>query len=415
MGNRTTAARTVGGTTAATTYATNALNQYTAVNAAAPTYDANGNTLSIGLPASDPLTSLLYLNLGYDGQSRLTAAQTVEEGGGVTHAANFVYDARNRQVSRTVDGVTTWFVWDGWSLLAEYRMSGGTPVLAARYIHGPRLDEILLQEKPGQTLPIAYLHEDALGSTYLLTNASGVVVERYSYTAFGEVSVFNNTGAPVSTPKTRFLYTGREWISEIGLNDHRNRFYIPSVGRWPNRDPIGINGGSNVYAYVKNSGTYWIDSLGLVIEAKNDAAKAAVERVRNSSPEGKKNVEQLEKSKNKHTIEAKPGGGGSKPCDEKGATDSSKGSGTDVGFDPNGQGGWTGDTVLAHELQHSADADSGKMEPRDAKTGKRSDNDKNGYPDSEDRAVSAQNAHSKSIGEPTRADYGDANVDPNKR
>jgi len=124
------------------------------------------------------------------------------------HQARFVYDACNRQVSRTVDGQTTFFIWDNWSLLAEYQVSAGTPVRVARYVLGPRLDELIVQQKTVQPTP-TYFHEDALGSTYLLTVASGAAVERYSYTAYGEVSAFSDSGAPVVKPATRFLYTGR--------------------------------------------------------------------------------------------------------------------------------------------------------------------------------------------------------------
>ncbi|WP_277890529.1 RHS repeat-associated core domain-containing protein, partial [Escherichia coli] len=40
------------------------------------------------------------------------------------------------------------------------------------------------------------------------------------------------------------------------------RYYDPDVGRFMVTDPIGLNGGINLYAYVKNPLT-WIDPLGL--------------------------------------------------------------------------------------------------------------------------------------------------------
>jgi RHS repeat-associated protein len=259
MGNRTTATLLGQGLV---NYTANSLNQYTAINTAAPTYDANGNTLT--LPGR---------TFSYDGQSRLTAAQATDSLSAL-HAASFVYDARNRQVSRTVDGTTTYFVWDGWSMLAEYRLLNGTLTQVARYVHGPRLDEILVQQRNTQPTP-TYLHEDALGSTYLLTNAAGTAFERYAYSAFGEVSAFNATGAVVANPSTRFLYTGREWLNELGLNDHRNRFYLPSLGRWINRDPIGENGGVNLYAYVGNSVIIFYDARGLCCEKEYESYKKA--------------------------------------------------------------------------------------------------------------------------------------------
>jgi RHS repeat-associated protein len=276
MGNRLISEARSSGLTApssVTTYATNELNQYIAISSqlaapsSAPAYDANGNTLSIGLPAQSS-----RLQAQYDGQSRLVVAQTVGLGCETTHQAAFVYDARNRQVSRTVDGQTTFFIWDNWSLLAEYQVSAGAPVQVARYVHGPRLDELIVQQKTVQPTP-TYFHEDALGSTYLLTDASGAAVERYSYTAYGEVSAFNSAGAPVVNPATRFLYTGREWIAELGLSDHRNRFYLPSFGRWINRDPIAERGGVNLYAYVSNNGINLFDLMGLCPDTKKEAPK----------------------------------------------------------------------------------------------------------------------------------------------
>jgi uncharacterized protein RhaS with RHS repeats len=40
-------------------------------------------------------------------------------------------------------------------------------------------------------------------------------------------------------------------------------FFDPSIGRWVSRDPIGEQGGQNVYAFAENNGVSRIDSLGL--------------------------------------------------------------------------------------------------------------------------------------------------------
>ena len=41
------------------------------------------------------------------------------------------------------------------------------------------------------------------------------------------------------------------------------RYYDPVTGRWPNRDPIGENGGLNLYSFVGNNPIRWYDFLGL--------------------------------------------------------------------------------------------------------------------------------------------------------
>jgi uncharacterized protein RhaS with RHS repeats len=45
--------------------------------------------------------------------------------------------------------------------------------------------------------------------------------------------------------------------------------YDPTEGRWLSRDPIGINGGINLYRYAANNPVYWIDPLGLTIYPAN--------------------------------------------------------------------------------------------------------------------------------------------------
>jgi len=47
-------------------------------------------------------------------------------------------------------------------------------------------------------------------------------------------------------------------VSEYGF-----RYYDPGTGRWPNRDPLGENGGRNLYGFVQNNTLNIIDILGL--------------------------------------------------------------------------------------------------------------------------------------------------------
>ncbi|NJK91421.1 MAG: RHS repeat-associated core domain-containing protein, partial [Blastochloris sp.] len=62
----------------------------------------------------------------------------------------------------------------------------------------------------------------------------------------------------------RFLYTGREWIQEIGLYDYRNRVYSPELGRFLQTDPIRFDAGDvNLYRYVGNNSIMYTDPSGL--------------------------------------------------------------------------------------------------------------------------------------------------------
>lgn len=90
------------------TYTTNALDQYTAITRNGvtkhPTYDANGNMLS------DWFNSYTY-----DNDNKLTSA--TPEGG--TQIA-FTYDGLGRLVAKGPRASETFFVYDGWQLIAEY-------------------------------------------------------------------------------------------------------------------------------------------------------------------------------------------------------------------------------------------------------------------------------------------------------
>ena len=45
----------------------------------------------------------------------------------------------------------------------------------------------------------------------------------------------------------------------------RNRYYLPTLGRWLTRDPIGYQGGINLYEYVQSSPVGNVDAAGLAV------------------------------------------------------------------------------------------------------------------------------------------------------
>jgi RHS repeat-associated protein len=114
-----------------------------------------------------------------------------------------------------------------------------------------------------------YYHHDGLGSTVALTDAAGAKIESYTYDVFGTVSIFDAAGFPQSssTAGNRFLFTGREWITELGLYDYRNRVYSAELGRFLQTDPIQFDAGDvNLYRYVFNNPINLVDPSGLLME-----------------------------------------------------------------------------------------------------------------------------------------------------
>ncbi len=61
-----------------------------------------------------------------------------------------------------------------------------------------------------------------------------------------------------------FAFTGRPLDRDTGLQNNLHRCYEPANGRWISEDPIGFAAGdANLYRYVLNSPTNYIDPTGL--------------------------------------------------------------------------------------------------------------------------------------------------------
>ena len=66
-------------------------------------------------------------------------------------------------------------------------------------------------------------------------------------------------GLKVNIP---FRFQGQYYDEESGLHYNRFRYYDPEIGRFVSQDPIGLQGGMNLFEYAPNP-TLWVDPLGL--------------------------------------------------------------------------------------------------------------------------------------------------------
>jgi RHS repeat-associated protein len=205
-------------------YAVNGLNQYTAVAGTGHTYDANGNLTGDGTNA--------YI---YDGENRLVSATAA----GVT--TTLTYDPMGRLWQVVKGAANTRFLYDGDALVGEFD-SGG--VLTNRYVHGSNLaaDDPLLWYVGSGLATKRYLHADHLGSVVAATNAASAPT----------INAYDEYGVPRSGNVGRFQYTGQIWLSELGLYHYKARLYSPMLGRFLQTDPVGYQGGLNLYAYVSD-------------------------------------------------------------------------------------------------------------------------------------------------------------------
>jgi RHS repeat-associated protein len=168
---------------------------------------------------------------GYDSESRIV---TVDSGS----TASYSYDAANRRVKKVAAGHTTYYVWEGSKVIAEYS-DGPSGNSGTRFNHPDRL------------------------SNRMITDNTGVVKGEMDNLPFGE-----DGGVVGESEKHRF--TSYERDSETGSDYAINRQYSSATGRFNRFDSSGDSyefatpQSLNRYGYVNNDPTDFVDPSGLV-------------------------------------------------------------------------------------------------------------------------------------------------------
>jgi RHS repeat-associated protein len=225
-------------------FAANALNQYTSVNGSTPQYDNRFNLHFFSGSQYD-----------HDAASRLTSVS------GNGHSASFTYDGLGRCVRRTVDNETRIFAYDGWNPICEWDGAGNWKAVN---IYGPGSDEILGRYDAVRG-PLIY-KQDKQGNITFILDANNQIAEKYTYDAYGTPTILSTNNSQLSTSAigNRFMYTGREWLSELGIYDYRHRYYLPSIGRFLQTDPTGFDAGDmNLFRYCGDDPVDRTDPTGL--------------------------------------------------------------------------------------------------------------------------------------------------------
>jgi RHS repeat-associated protein len=97
-----------------------------------------------------------------------------------------------------------------------------------------------------------------LGTPEAMYREDGEAVWTCELNSYGKVRNFQGE----SKTMCPFRYQGQYEDAETGLYYNRFRYYSPEEGMYLSQDPIGLNGGINLYAYVHDPNS-WIDGFGL--------------------------------------------------------------------------------------------------------------------------------------------------------
>jgi RHS repeat-associated protein len=209
----------------------------------------------------ETVTLVLGETWTWDGQSGCETSQTYD----ITFAREFRYDSgRARYLDRQLDpedlegGVytalsETWSDYDGDEIYGDYTVGTGGAVSNARSFEpGHGMIDPWTNEGDDST---TYVHSDHLGT---LREASG--------DAGASLRVFTAFGEPITSQADRYGFVGAwgyrvdEDLPYLHVGD---RYYDSQAGRFLQRDPLGVAGGLNAYAYADNQPTVGIDPTGL--------------------------------------------------------------------------------------------------------------------------------------------------------
>ncbi len=192
-------------------------------------------------------TGLTYY--GYDTQGSLESV-LLPDG----TLIEYLFDARKRRIGKLVDGVfyKGWLYKDELSPVAELDASGAIELL---FVYGawPHVPDYVIRSNGD----VDRLVTDRIGSVRLVVNvASGQLVARREYTAFGEITA-NKSGSLIPFGFASGLYDEHTGLTHFGARE-----YDAEVGRWTSKDPSFFAGGLNFYEYARSNPIRYIDPNG---------------------------------------------------------------------------------------------------------------------------------------------------------
>jgi RHS repeat-associated protein len=242
--------------------AANGLNPYTSVSTSAPSappyeftpvFDADGNQTLLR-------TETGVWHVQYNAENR-PVTFTSDDGAAVVTLA---YDYLGRCFRRIESHDGTVASHEHYIYRDDLRIAALDMLNNAAAVHTavwdptePAATRPLLLQTPSGWFTCGF---DQVKNVTELFDSSGNIAATYDHGPFGE----NMTASGPAAALNPFRFSSEVWDATLGLVDYTFRPYNPFDGRFLNRDPIGEDGGLNLYGFASNDPVDRVDHLGLV-------------------------------------------------------------------------------------------------------------------------------------------------------
>ena len=177
---------------------------------------------------------------------------------------SFAYNSDGLRISKTVNGVTRHYVYDGDLLVAEY-----TDTEAIVYIYDAFDSPIGFKYRSSSyaadVWDVYWYGKNLQGDIVAVYNSAGTLLVSYKYTAWGETTrYYSNGGGTTTAAKNNLTYRGYYYDSDLSMYYLQSRYYDPVIGRFINADSALYHSmlGYNMFAYCENNPVNYYDPTG---------------------------------------------------------------------------------------------------------------------------------------------------------
>jgi RHS repeat-associated protein len=248
------------------------------------TYDANGNRLSqtgttaatytisgsnnrvtsitgtpartYGYDAAGNVTSYAGLTFTYTDAGRMS---TVTSGATTT---TYLVNALGQRVKKSNSSTTLLFMYDeAGHVIGEYDAVGA---LVQETVWMGDVPVAILRPNGSDGVNLFYIHTDHLNTPRRISRPSdNAVLWRWDSDPFGGATANEDPDGDTIAFGYNSRFPGQYFDAESGLSYNYFREYDAATGRYVESDPIGLDGGTNTYAYVAGNPIALTDLEGL--------------------------------------------------------------------------------------------------------------------------------------------------------